>query len=48
MSEYNQWWPKELVFTNQITGTATIYAHLGFGGYATTGEFSNVMLEKLR
>jgi hypothetical protein len=48
MSEYNQWWPKELVFTNQITGTATIYAHLGFGGYATTGEISCVMLEKLR
>ncbi len=46
MSEYNQWSQKELVFTNKVTGTATILVHLGYGGVGTTGEFTNVRLEK--
>ncbi|MCX7001950.1 MAG: hypothetical protein NTV22_01605 [bacterium] len=29
MSEYNNWLRKELVFTNQVTGTAVVYVHLG-------------------
>ncbi len=46
MSEYNQWSQKELVFTNKVVGTATILVHLGYGGVGTTGEFTNVRLEK--
>ena len=47
MSEYNQWWKKELVFTNNITGTAIVYVHMGYGNVASTGEFANVRLEKM-
>ncbi|RLD08498.1 MAG: hypothetical protein DRI44_09750 [Chlamydiae bacterium] len=47
MSEYNKFWKKELVFTNLVTGSATVYLHLGYGGVATTGEFSDVMLEEI-
>jgi hypothetical protein len=48
MSEYNFRLPKDIVFTNQVTGTATVFAHLGFGGFASTGEFSSISLEKLK
>jgi len=47
MGEYNQWWERELVFTNQVTGTAVVYAHLGYGRVATTGEFSSIRLERI-
>ncbi|MCX7846943.1 MAG: hypothetical protein N2595_02780 [bacterium] len=47
MSEYTRWWKKELVFTNQVTGTAVVYAHLGYGNVATTGEFSSIRLERI-
>ncbi|MCK5853421.1 hypothetical protein KAH27_10375, partial [bacterium] len=30
-SEYNQWSQKELIFTNEVTGTASILIHLGYG-----------------
>ncbi|RLD12314.1 MAG: hypothetical protein DRI44_01115 [Chlamydiae bacterium] len=48
MSEYNHWWKKELIFTNQVTGMATVYVHMGYGGVASTGEFTNIRLEKLQ
>jgi len=47
MSEYNQWWGKELVFTNHVTGIATVYVHMGYGGVASTGEFADIWLEKM-
>jgi|GEM_PF-1270798 len=47
MTEYNQWWRRELVFTNLVDGVATVYAHLGYGNVATTGEFTDIVLEKL-
>ena len=47
MSEYNHWWKKDLIFTNQVTGIATVYVHMGYGGVASTGEFTNIRLEKL-
>ncbi|MCX7001956.1 MAG: GDSL-type esterase/lipase family protein [bacterium] len=47
MSEYNNWLHKELVFTNQVSGTAVVYVHLGYGNVATTGEFTDVRLEKV-
>jgi len=45
MSEYDNFWEKELVFTNLVTGPSTVYAHLGYGGVATTGEFADIRLE---
>jgi len=48
MSEYNQWWKKELVFTNQFTGMATVYVHMGYGNVASTGEFTDVRLELIK
>jgi len=47
MTEYNQWWRRELVFTNCVDGVATVYVHLGYGNVATTGEFTDIVLEKL-
>ena len=48
MTEYDKFWEKELIFTNRVTGPASIYFHLGYGGVATTGEFTNVKLEKVK
>ena len=45
MSEYNHWWKKDLIFTNQVSGIATLYVHMGYGGVASTGEFTNIRLE---
>jgi len=47
MSEYNKWWEKDLVFTNQVTGVASIFVHMGYGGVSSTGEFANIKLEQL-
>ena len=47
MGEYNKWWKKELVFTNQVSGIAVIYVHLGYGGVSSTGEFTNIKLEEV-
>ncbi|RLD12309.1 MAG: hypothetical protein DRI44_01090 [Chlamydiae bacterium] len=47
MSEYDHWWKKELIFTNQVSGIATLYVHMGYGRVASTGEFTNISLEKL-
>jgi len=47
MSEHNQWWKKELIFTNQVTGLATVYIHMGYGNVSSTGEFTNIRLEKI-
>ncbi|MCX7847487.1 MAG: hypothetical protein N2595_05625 [bacterium] len=48
MTEYNQWWRRELIFTNVVDGVATVYAHLGYGNVATTGEFTDIVLERLQ
>ena len=48
MSEFNQWWKKELIFTNQVTGMATVYIHMGYGNVSSTGEFTNISLEEIK
>jgi len=48
MSEYNQWWHKELIFTNQVTGIAIVYIHMGYGNVSSTGEFTNIFLEEIK
>ena len=44
-SEFNDWWKRELVFTNQLTGTALVLVHMGYGGVVSTGDFTDVRLE---
>ena len=46
-SEYNEWSQREMVFTNAVTGTATILVHMGYGRVASTGEFANIRLEQV-
>jgi len=48
MSEHNKWWQKQLVFTNQIDGTACLYVHMGYGNISSTGEFTNISLEEMQ
>ncbi|MEA3496282.1 MAG: hypothetical protein U9R42_09630, partial [Bacteroidota bacterium] len=48
ISEYNQWWRKELIFTNQVSGIATVYVHIGYGNVASTGDFTNIRLEEIK
>jgi|GEM_PF-1367306 len=47
MSEYNKWWGKELIFTNQVNGHATVYVHMGYGNVSSTGEFTDIRLENI-
>ena len=46
-TEFNQWWPKDLVITNKVTGTALVIVHMGYGRQQSTGEFTAVCLERL-
>ena len=46
-SEYNEWWSKSIVFTNRVTGMATVYLDMGSGGVGSTGEFTDVRLEMI-
>ena len=48
MSEHNKWWTKQLVFTNQVDGTASLYVHMGYGNVSSTGEFTNISLEEMQ
>ncbi len=47
MSECTDWWRRQVEFTNQVTGTAVVYVHLGYGKVASTGEFSDIRLERI-
>ena len=46
-SEFNNWWRKELIFTNTVNGIATIYIHMGYGNVSSTGEFAGITLEEI-
>jgi len=48
MTEHNKWWKQEIVFENKVDGNACIYVHMGYGGVASTGEFTNIKLEKIK
>ena len=45
--ECDQWTEKSVLFTNQVTGTAVVHAHMGFGNVPSTGEFTNIRLEQI-
>jgi len=45
--EARRWKEKSVVFTNVVTGNAVVFAHLGYGKVATSGEFTNIRLERV-
>jgi len=45
--EQNKWSSRSLLFTNQVTGTATVLVHLGYGRVSSTGEFTDIRLERV-
>lgn len=47
MSEHNQWWRKQLVFTNTSEVAGVVFVHMGYGNICSTGEFTDVQLELL-
>lgn len=47
MTENTAWWGKELRFTNLVTGTAVVYAHMGYGKMVSKGEFTHIAIETL-
>jgi len=47
MSEFNDWWKKEIIITNEFSGTAVVYIDMGYGGVVSTGEFADVRFEEI-
>lgn len=47
MSEHNEWWRREKVFTNCVSGVGVVYFHMGYGNISSTGEFVDIRLELL-
>jgi len=45
--EKKDWIRKSLTFTNNVSGSATIYFHMGYGNNAATGAFKNIRLEQI-
>ncbi len=47
VTENTNWWARPLEFTNTVTGVGTVYVHMGYGNAASTGEFTEIRLEKV-
>jgi hypothetical protein len=47
MSEYDQWWKRETIFTATVEGAAVVLVHMGYGNVGSTGEFTDIALERL-
>jgi len=47
VTENTNWWARPLQFTNTVTGVGALYVHMGYGNAASTGEFSEIQLEKI-
>ncbi len=48
VTENTNWWEQSLVITNDVTGVATVYAHMGYGNAHSTGEFTCIRFEQCR
>jgi len=48
MMENNKWTEKSLTFTNKVSGTATLFVHLGYGNISQTGEFKSITFKELQ
>ena len=47
ITEFNDWWKKELIITNQFGGTAVVYIDMGYGNVVSTGEFADIKFEEM-
>jgi len=47
MTMKDSWLFQETIVTNMVTGTATVFVHVGYGGMSSTGEFADVSLDEL-
>jgi len=47
VTEYDQWWPQSLVFTSTTEVVAIVFAHMGYGNARSTGDFTDIRLERL-
>jgi len=47
VTEHDQWWAQSLVFTSKTAGVALVLAHMGYGSGHSTGDFTNICLERL-
>jgi hypothetical protein len=47
MTEFNSWWDKCVLLTNAFAGQASIGVHLGYGGFAATGELATIGFERI-
>lgn len=45
--EHPGWRAQSVIFTNYVNGLACVYVHLGYGHATSTGEFTDVCLERL-
>lgn len=48
MMDNNTWTKNSLIFTNSVSGIATLFVHLGYGNISQTGEFKNISLKELK
>lgn len=47
LTQRDQWWQQERIFTNTVDGNPIVLVHLGYGHVATTAEFTDIVLEQL-
>ena len=47
LTHNDQWLEHVLIFTNQVSGTAIIYASLGYGNVPAEAEFTDIRFEKV-
>jgi hypothetical protein len=47
MKENTAWTRRSTTFTNMVSGTATLFVHMGYGNIASTGEFTDIRLEMI-
>jgi len=46
MTENSKWQEKNIIFTNKVDATASIFVHLGYGNISTTGDFRKIIFQE--
>jgi hypothetical protein len=47
MKDNTEWTFRSVIFTNRVSGMATLFVHMGYGNIANTGEFTDIRLEMI-
>jgi len=48
MTENTNWWNRSIIFTNDVDCVGSLYLSMGYGKVASTGEFANISLKKIK